>query len=235
MKPQVSRSKLAALCVVAISLFALPVLADPCLVVYPTANCTYHYDINEYYTVGPADSLYDPMYDLGGEVLIDKLTMEIAYNVYQAPGLIGFTPSTGGNDGYFFTGHEFDLVIDGFNNEPITYINILIVFEPDPEWCTPAITVDGNPALYDADLGWYYPIGDLVVSTPTGEGNNYSDTVTHAITFDLCTGMTMWAFADEDYDLMWTDSECFSAFSHDSTVPVDETTWGGIKIRYEVK
>ena len=235
MKPQVSRSKLAALCVVAIALFALPVLADPCLTVYPTANCVYHYDVNEYYTVGPGDPLYDPMYDLNGEVLIDLLTMEIAYNIYQAPGLIGFMQSTGGKEGYFFTGHDFDLVIDGFNNAPITYVNILIVFEPDPDWCTPAITVDGNPALYDPGLGWYYPIGDLVVSTPTGEGGNYSDTVTHAITFDLCTGLTMWAFADEDFDLMWTDSECFSAFSHDATVPVDETTWGGIKIRYEVK
>jgi hypothetical protein len=45
--------------------------------------------------------------------------------------------------------------------------------------------------------------------------------------------MTIWAFADEDYDLMWTDSECFTAFSHDSTVPVNETTWGGIKALYK--
>jgi hypothetical protein len=227
------RGKLTALGVVAIALFAVPVLADPCLVVYPTASCIYHYDVNEYYTVGPGDPLYDPMYDLGGEVLIDLLSMEIAYNVYQAPGLAGFTQSTGGNEGYFFTGHDFDLVIDGFNNAPITYVNILIVFEPDPEWCTPSITVDGNPALYDPGLGWYYPVGDLVVSTPTPDGNNYSDTMSFSISHDLCIGLTMWAFSDEDDDLMWTDSECFTAFSHDSTVPTDETTWGGIKALFE--
>ena len=231
MKSQVSRVNLMALGLVAIALFAVPVLADPCLEVYPTAPCIYHYDINEYYTVGPGDPLYDPMYDRGGEVLIDLLTMEIAYDVYQAPGLAGFAPSTGGNEGYFFTGHDFDLVIDGFNNAPITYVNILIVFEPDPESCMSFTTVDGNPVMYDAGLGWYYPVGDLVVSTPTTEGNNYSDTMTLSI-HQECIGMTMWAFADEDFDLMWTDSECFSAFSHDATVPVNETTWGGIKVRY---
>ena len=224
-----------ALGVVAIAFFAGPVFADPCLVVYPTAYCVYHYDVNEYYTVGPGDPLYDAMYDLNGEVLIDLVAMEIAYNVYQAPGLIGFAMSTGGKEGYFFVGHDFDLVIDGFNNAPITYTNIIIVFEQYPDWCTPLITIDGNPALFDPGLGWYYPIGDLVVSTPTPDGNNYSDTMSFSIHFDWCTGMTMWAFADEDFDLMWTDSECFSAFSHDSTVPVDETTWGGIKFKYQVE
>jgi hypothetical protein len=213
-------------------LFATSLLADPCLVVYPTANCVYHYDINEYYTVGPGDPLYDPMYDRGGEVLIEWGTNMIDLSIYQAPNLVGFTPSTGGNDGYFFTGHDFNLVVDGFNNMPTTYANVLIVFEPEPSMCSPLVTVDGNPILYDAGLGWYYPMGDLVVSTPTAEGNNYSDTVTFSIHFDLCTGMMMWAFADEDYNLYRDGNECFTAFSHDATVPAEESTWGGIKVRF---
>lgn len=235
MRPRVTRLKLMALGVVVIALFAVPVLAnpDPCLVVYPTANCIYHYGVTEYFTVGPGDPLYDPLYDRGGEVLIDLLTGEIAYDVYQAPGLVGFTQSTGGNEGYFFTGHDFDLVVDGFNNAPTTFVNILIVFEPDPAWCTPVITIDGNPALFDPGLGWYWPIGDLVVSTPTPDGNNFSDTRTLSIHHDLCIGLTMWAFSDEDFDLMWTDSECFTAFSHDATVPAEETTWGGIKSLFD--
>lgn len=233
---KLGRTRFAAVTLVlfAIVLFAAgSVLADPCLVVYPSGPCIYHYDVNEYFTVGPGDPLYDPMYDLGGVVLIEVLTMDIAYTVYQAPGVIGFTPSTGGNEGFFFVGNDFDLVVDGFNNAPTTYVNILLVFEPDPSWCSPLITVDGNPALYDANLGWYYPIGDLVVITPTPDGNNYSDTVTHSIHYELCSGMTVWAFADEDFDLMWTDSECFTAFSHDFTVPVNESTWGGIKALYK--
>jgi hypothetical protein len=213
-------------------LVAVPVFADPCLTVYPDADCVYHYDINEYYTVTMGDPLYDPAYDRGGEVLIDLLMNEIAYTVYQAPNLVGFTPSTDSKEGFFFVGHDFDLIVDGFNNMPTTYVNILLVFEPDPSMCSPLITVDGNPALYDAGLGWYYPIGDLDVTTPTPDGNNYSDTVTHVVHFDLCTGLTVWAFADENHDLMWIDSECFSAFSHDSTVPADERTWGGIKAMF---
>jgi len=233
---KLERTRFAALTLVlsALVLFgAGSVLADPCLVVYPSGPCIYHYDITEYYTVGPGDPLYDPMYDRGGEVLLEVGTDQVDLSIYQAPGLIGFTPSTDGNEGYFFTGNSFDLVVDGFNNTPTTYVNILLVFEPDPSWCSPLVTVDGNPALYDATLGWYYPIGDLVVSTPTPEGNNYSDTVTHSIHFELCSGMTVWAFADEDDNLMWTSSECFTAFSHDSTVPVEETTWGGIKALYK--
>lgn len=235
MNPRLSRFRRVALGLVATALLAAPALADPCLVVYPTANCIYHYDVNEYYTVGPGDALYDPLYDRNGEVLIDLNTMEIAYDVYQAPGLIGFAQSTDGNDGYFFTGHDFDLVIDGFSNAPTTYTNIIVVFEPDPEWCVPLITIDGNPALFDPGLGWYWPVGDLDVVTPTAEGNNYSDTITHSIHFDLCSGMTMWAFADEDYNLIRTGNECFTAFSHDATVPVTETTWGGIKVHFQEK
>ncbi len=60
-------------------------IADPCLVVYPASPCEYHYDPGEYYTVGFGDSLYDPAFDRGGEVLIDLLTGEIALDVYQAP------------------------------------------------------------------------------------------------------------------------------------------------------
>ena len=235
MDSKLTRTKLMALGVVAIAFIAGPVFADPCLVVYPTANCIYHYDVTEYYTVGPGDSLYDAMYDRGGLVLLEVGNDMVDMSIYQAPGLIGFTPSTDGNDGYFFTGHDFELVIDGFNNTPITYTNVLIVFEQDPEWCTPLITIDGNPALYDPGLGWYYPIGDLVVSTPTPDGNNYSDTVSFSVFFDLCTGMTLWAFADENFNLFREGGECFSAFSHDSTVPVDETTWGGIKAIYQDK
>jgi len=233
MRTQRKRISALTLCFSAfVLLVAAPALGDPCLVVYPTANCTYHYDTSEYYTVTSGHPLYDPMYDRGGEVLIEWGTDDIDLSIYQAPGLAGFTPSIGGNEGYFFTGHDFDLTVDGFNNAPTTFENVLVVFEPDPSMCTPLVTVDGNPVLYDAGLGWYYPIGDLVVSTPTSDGNNYSDTVTHTIHFDLCTGMMMWAFADVDHDLQRTGGECFTAFSHDATVPAQQSTWGGIKTLY---
>ena len=199
-------------------LFILPlsVSADPCLIVYPDISAKYHYDVNEYYTVSFGHPLYDPMYDRGGEVLIDINDDQIATNIYQIPYLAGFKMSTDGEEGYFFVGSSFNIHIDGFNNAPTTYQNIILVFDTDPSGCATSITVDGNPVA-----GNTYPIGDLVVSTPTVDGNNYSDTLTKSITWLGCYGVRMWAFADDNYNGIQDGDECFTAFSHDSTVPVE--------------
>lgn len=204
--------------------------ADACLMAYSTGPCVYHYSSSDFYTVSAGDPLYDPAYDRNGEVLIKFGLDEIALDVYQAPGLTGFVHDEV-NQGYFSIGTDYDLVIDGFSNEPTTYYNILLVFDSfEPASCVPTITIDGNPPLYDAGLGYYYPIGDLVVQTPTPLGNNYSDTVMFTIHWDLCSGLRVWAFADEDYNLVHNPSvECFTAFSHDLTVPVKEETWSAIK------
>ena len=204
------------------------VLADPCLIVYPDAPAKYHYDVNEYYTVNYGHPLYDPMYDRGGEVLIDINNDEIAYNIYQIPDLTGFKMSTGGEEGYFFIGSSFNLIVDGFSNTPVTYENILLVFDTDPSGCATSLTVDGDPVTGDT-----YPIGDLVVSTPTMDGNNYSDTITKSITWMGCYGVRIWAFADQNYNGINDGGECFTAFSHDSTVPVERSSWGTIKTLYQ--
>lgn len=207
-------------------------LADPCLIAYSDGPTVYHYDPMEHYTVGPGDPLYDPMYDRGGEVLIDANTNEIAYNVYQAPGLVGFVMDAE-NQGWFLIGTDFNLIVDGFNNAPTTYTNILIVFDNfEPGFCVPTITIDGSPALYDPGLGYYWPIGDLAVSTPTADGNNYSDVTVHTIHWEGCSGVRIWAFADDNFNLVRDGNECFTAYSHDLTVPTEETSWGGIKELY---
>ncbi len=204
------------------------VVADPCLVVYPTGPTRYHYDVNEYYTVTHGHPLYDPAYDRGGEVLIDINTDEIALDIYQSPNLIGFQESTGGNEGFFFNGSYLDLVIDGWTNKPAVYKNILLVFDPDPASCQPTITVDGNPVI-----GNTYPMGNLVVSHPTPYGSNYSETIVAHVTWQGCYGVRIWAFADENYNGVKDGGECFTAFSHDVTVPVQHETWGAIKSLYE--
>lgn len=202
--------------------------ADPCLVVYPDGPCVYHYDPTEYYVVGPGDPLYDPMYDRGGYVLLETGTNEIDFSIYQAPGLIGFEMSTGGNDGYFFIGNEFDLIIDGFSNEPTTYVNIIVMFDKtDPLGCVPYIEIDGVPLA-----GMSFNAGDLVVSTPTPEGNNYSDTKTYHVYWRTCYGVHVWAYSDANYNGMHDGGECFTAYSHDLTIPVESQTWGAIKSLY---
>lgn len=213
-------------------LSAAQLFADPCLVVYPEGICTYHYDTSEYYTVGPGDPLYDPVYDRGGEVLLEVGKDEVDLSIYQAPGLAGFKPWADGQDGFFILGNQFDLIVDGFSDVPTTYRNILLVFVPDPVTYDPMIMVDGSPVLTHSALGLYFPIGDLVVATPTADGNNYSDTVTLKIDWGLCYGVRVWAYADEDHDFKEDGDECFTAFSHDVTVPAKESTWGGIKALY---
>lgn len=213
----------------------IPVAAtpDPCLVVYPDAPCTYHYESAEYYTVTFGHPLYDAAFDRGGEVLIEQGTNIIALDIYQAPNLTGFVLDED-NQGYFMVGNTINLIVDGFSNTPTTYTNILLVFDQfEPEFCVPTIEIDGNGALFDAGLGWYYPIGDLAVSTPTPDGNNFSDTVTHLIEWAGCSGLRVWAFADDNFDLTRNGGECKVAFSHDLVVPVTETTWGAVKGMYE--
>ncbi len=204
------------------------VSAEPCLIVYPTGRVSYHYDSSEYYTVGYGHPLYNSLYDRGGKVLLTMNTNEIPLDIYQTPGLIGFEPSTGGNDGYFFIGSSFDLIVDGWSSKQTTYINILLVFVPQPGTCHPIITVNGNTLTRDR-----YPIGDLVVLTPTENGHNYSDTEIVHITWSGCEGVRIWAFADENYNGVKDGGECFTAFSHDLTVPTQEQSWGAIKALYE--
>jgi hypothetical protein len=219
---------LALIALTSLFMFSAVASADPCLVVYPTTPAEYHYDVNEYYTVSFGHPLYDPFFDRGGQVLIDINTNEIALNIYQIPYLTGFKVSTNGEEGYFFVGSNFELVIDGFSNGPTTFENILLVFEPDPGECATSITVDGSSVANNV-----YPIGDLEVNTPTPYGNNYSDTVTHYVTWLGCYGVRMWAFADENYNGVRDGGECFTAFSHDSTVPVETASWGVIKNLYQ--
>jgi hypothetical protein len=212
---------------------SVDVRADVCLMSYPTAPCEYHYSSTDHYTVEFGDPLYDSDYDLGGEVLIKIDPSDgdgIALDIYQAPGLTGLVHDEI-SQGFFNIGGDYDLVIDGYNKSPTTYSNILLVFDTLlPEDCTPHITVDGNPVMYDAGLGYYYPIGDLAVLTPTSAGNSYSDTIILDIVLENCIGYRIWAFADDNYSLTHDlPGECFTAFSKDTTIPVSESSWGAIK------
>ena len=209
-------------------LIPVTLLGDPCLVVYPGGPCVYCYDPMEYYTAGPGEAGYDPVYARGGLVLLERGSGEIDHSIYQAPMIEWFQPSLEGNDGYVFLTPDVELIVDGFHNTPIIYRNIIVVFDRfTPSGCTPTITVDGVPIA-----GTQYPAGDLTVSTPTARGNNYSDTFTLRIDWTSCAGIRIWAFADEDYDGVKDGGECFTAYSHDASIPVESSTWGGIKNLY---
>lgn len=203
------------------------VFADPCLVVYPNTSCTYHYSPSEYFTVGPGHPLYNPVYDRGGQVLITAGSNSIDLSIYQPPLLTGFVADAS-DQGYYFQGDQFDLVIDGFSNLPTTFLNVLMIFDkPQPAGCVPEITIDGTLVT-----GTIWPAGDLVVQTPTPTGNNYSDVLTHHVTWTGCFGLHVWAFSDPDHNGIRTGRECFTAYSHDLTVPVQGKTWSVVKTLY---
>ncbi len=200
---------------------------DPCLVVYPSGSCIYHYSPMEFYTVGPGDPRYDPQYDRGGLVLLTLGSNGIDLSIYQAPGLAGFVADSV-DQGFYFEGQEYDLIIDGWSNTPITFVNILVVFDnPLPAGCNPEITVDGVPLV-----GSVYQAGDLVVQTPTPYGNAYSDVKVLHVTWTGCYGVHVWAFSDYNYDGRREGGECFTAYSHDLEVPIEPTTWGSVKAQY---
>jgi hypothetical protein len=203
--------------------------ADPCLVVYSDGPVTYHYDPAVYYTVGPGDPLYNPLYDRGGQVLLMVGTNYLDLSIYQPPNLIGFVPATGNDVGFFIADTEFTLVIDGFSGEPTTYVNIIVVFDKAvPTTCVPEIYVDGVRLM-----GMTFNAGDLVVSTPTPYGNNYSDVKTFHLSWRGCYGVRIWAFSDENHNGRKDGGECFTAFTHDLTIPVQGSTWGAIKALYQ--
>jgi hypothetical protein len=77
-----------------------------------------------------------------------------------------------------------------------------------------------------------YNAGDLAVTTPTMDGNNYSDTMIILVSWHGCYGTHIWAFSDEDNSGTHDGGECFTAFSHDATIPTEESTWGSIKSQY---
>ncbi len=201
---------------------------DPCLMVYPAGPVEYHYDTCEYYTVSFGHPLYNPIFDRGGKVLLKSSTNAVPLDIYQVPNLIAIIEATNRDTGFFFDGSILNLIVDGWNYRSTTYKNILLVFDPDPKTCHPVITVNGTPVP-----GKTYPLGDLLVHTPTRYGHNYSDTITVTVAWSGCYGVRIWAFADENYNGVKDGGECFAASSYDLTVPVEEKSWGSIKALYE--
>lgn len=43
----------------------------------------------------------------------------------------------------------------------------------------------------------------------------------------------IWAYADENYNGAHDGGECFTAFSHDTAVPTERSTWEAIKTLFE--
>ncbi len=206
--------------------------AEPCLMVYPQGPSIYHYSSAEEYVVGPGEPGYDAAFDRGGQVLLDVNDGSVPLEIYQAPGLVGFELDED-QQGWFFTGTTMTLIVDGWSNQPTTYSNITVVFDALAASCAPNITVNGQPVTPVGSGRSIFVIGDLQVQTPTANGNNYSDTVSMVLDWSACAQIDIWAFADENSDGIRQGQECKTAFSKNTTVPVEAGSWGGLKALFE--
>ncbi|MFQ5510269.1 MAG: hypothetical protein ACE5EO_00315 [Candidatus Krumholzibacteriia bacterium] len=218
--------RLILLLVVAITASAVAASAEPCILAYPAGRVSFRFDPTQYETKGPGDPLFDPAYSVGGLMLWDKFGERVAFEIYQAPGLDGFSPSTSGRNEFLFFGAEMALVIDGFADTPRQLSDVFVQFTPRPLGVPAAIQVDGEPVQ---DLRYHLP--RIVVSTPTGNGY-FSDKTTINIKSSGVLRLEVAVYQDRNGNRILDGERCITVIMEDFTIPVEERTWGAIKAMY---
>ncbi|MBI4720639.1 MAG: hypothetical protein HY770_05370 [Chitinivibrionia bacterium] len=204
-----------------------PAVADPCLLAYPDMNAVFQFNPSNYLMIFPGDSLYDPDYDRFGVMLWDIRSDRIAYELYQAPGLLGFEPALAGANSFNLPANKFTLYIDGFYHAPRQLNDVYVRFLPTPFDAEPAIYVDGERIT-----GLYYYIPQLVVSTRQ-ENGFYSDTIALDIAWSGAESMKITVFSDKDGNRVFDGEALYNVFMMDQTVPAESATWGQIKAQFE--
>jgi hypothetical protein len=200
---------------------------EPLLLVYPDKPAEFHYDANRYEALGPSDGNYDPDYDIGGVMLWDKVENRIPYEVYRAPQITSFVPSTNGMNQFVLMNNKFWLIIDGFSLYPRQINEISVRFIPDPPHASAVIMMNNEPLEYLITR-----ISGINVQTETPEGF-YSNTTQVLIWWSSAVGMRITAYGDKNRNLIYDGGPpMWSIYVIDNTVPVRETTWGAIKSLY---
>lgn len=218
---------LAVFAVFIITVSPASVSADACLLAYPDQNAVFQFDPSHYRMIFPEDPLYDPLYDRFGVMLWDIEYDRIAYELYQAPGLMAFEPASMDANIFNFPANKFTLYIDGFFHAPRQLNDIYIRFLPVPS--NAGTTIYANDELVS---GLYYHIPRLVVSTPL-ENGFYSDTIPVEIVWAGAEAMKITVFSDKNGNRVFDGDERFSVFMLDQTVPAGNSTWGQIKAQFE--
>jgi hypothetical protein len=201
--------------------------ADPCVLAYPEQNAVFQFDTSYYRTIYPGDSLYDPAYDRYGVMLWDIANDRIAYELYQAPGLVGFKPATNAANSFDLPINKLTLYIDGFYSAPRQLNDIYVRFLPTPPYANPVIYVEDEKLT-----GFYYHIPKLVVSTPTGNGF-YSDRIKLDMVWSGAQSMKITVFSDKNGNGVFDGIERYNVFMLDQTIPTSNATWGQIKAQYQ--
>jgi hypothetical protein len=201
--------------------------AEPSYLIYPSVPTVFRYDTSRYEVVGSNDaSRFNANYAVGNYMLWDRVDGRIPYEVYGAPQLVGFEPTTSGTSEYVTYNDEFDLVIDGFGSQPYTIGNLYLRFWPYPATNTATLTVDGVTSDHLT-----VPLSSLAVNTPTGDGY-YSNTRVHHVSWTGASAMEIVAFSDKDGDGRFTGQPLFRIVARYTPVATQPTTWGKVKSLY---
>jgi len=200
--------------------------ADASLLVYPSSTAVFRYDPNRYEVVTAGDPRFDPAYAVGGLVLWDQVESRIPVEVYRAPDLIAFEPSTSGYNEYLTYRNSFTVIVDGYGEHPRSLANLHMRFHSSPYATGASIMINGSPTSP------LCPIAGFPVVTPTGDGH-YADVVEHELTWTGPVGLRISVFMDKNFNGVFDGGRPqFTIFAIDGAVPVRETSWGQIKAIY---
>lgn len=202
-----------------------PAFAEPSYLIYPSVPTVFRYDVNRYEVVGSDQSVFNAAYAIGNYMLWDRVDGRIPYEVYGAPQLIGFEPTVGTSEFVTYT-DDFDLILNGFGNQPYTIGNLYLRFWPYASQSPVVLTIDGVTMNRMT-----VPLASLNVSTPVQDGR-FSDTRVHHVSWTGANAMEIVAFSDKDGDVRYTGTPAYRIVARFAPVATEPTTWGRVKSLY---
>lgn len=201
--------------------------AEPDLLVYPSVAAEFRFNPAEFHTISSGHPDFDPAYQVGGVSLWDKVENRIAYEVFRAPKLTGFSSSSSGENEFVLMTNEFKVIVDGFSAYPRYLGKIYLRFIPNPPHSTAMIEMAGTVIDF-----LIQPILPINVQDKTGDGF-YSNTRKVHIRWSGAIGIRITAYGDKNNNRVYDGgSPRWSIYVEDNTVPVENTSWGAIKAIY---
>jgi hypothetical protein len=200
--------------------------AEPSYLVYPLAPAVFRYDSARYEVLTGSDPRFHLGYAIGNQMLWDRVENRVPIEIYRAPDLVGFEPSSNGASEYVTYRNDFDVIIDGFGPAPRRLGSLCLRVWPAPASSQTQIRVNGLPLQ-----GWTVPLQPLDVVTPVAP-DYYADTRSVAFSWMGASAMRVIAFSDKDGDGAFQGTPQFGIVAFNATVPVANTTWGRVKALY---
>jgi len=201
-------------------------MAEPSHLIYPANVPTlFRYDVNRYEVVGSDQDKFDPSYAVGNYMLWDRVEGRVPVEIYGAPQLMGFEPTSGMSE-YVTYMDDFDLIIDGFGVGPRTLGNLCMRFWPYQSSGATGLTIDGVSRSEST-----VRVPALEVATPVDNGY-YAGSRLHHVSWTGAAAMEIVVFSDKNNDGAFQGTPAYRIVARHSPVATEHTSWGKIKALY---